>query len=416
MYAGFSCSSTIVKTTTITHYTPNTSLPGWQSDGMVTVPANGTTMALGYGIEVRWQSSDLAVFAGATGAGSTAPSTGAGGPTATSTPTPTSSTASTSSSGMSSGTKIALGLGIPIVLILLGLITAALVLIRRRKRAGPQDDKPDPDPEGDTAELQGDNEIEPKAAELPARTPSPVEIDGTRVPSPVFQMLRRPMPVAGDSGYGSSQGSGRVAGGRRVSDTYTISPVEPGGAGPPSTNPSVRRVRRQSELGGPPASPVPTEGRGGHSRTGSGGGAVREGGRRRSGSGGRRASGPYTVSPVSPGGNGSTVSRASSAGRRSSTDSGPPPVPPIPPGHRSRWSRPGSVNRRASDAASSVASGGPVSSPPPSVRRTSTDDRSPPVVRRSVPRNAATPESSTGTSEEERELAERIRMFATLGK
>lgn len=218
-----SCKSTIMATTTITAYTPNLMQSAWQSDRVVTVPAAETTLALGYGIEVRWQSSDLSVFAGAvrTGSSSSSSSSSTHSPTTMPTPTPptpsTTSTADTTTPAISPSTKLALGLGIPIVVILLGLILAALYLIRRRRRQKRNHEPPKPYPILDTppapAELQGDSTmIEPKAhkAELNARTPSPVEIDGTRV---IMD--------------------------QRVSGTYTISPV-----GTHFTNPDDIRARR----------------------------------------------------------------------------------------------------------------------------------------------------------------------------
>lgn len=215
-----SCKSTIETTTTITAYTPNLVRSAWQSDRVVTVPAAETTLALGYGIEVRWQSSDLSVFAGAarTSSSSSPSSSSTRSLTATPTPTPpTTSTANTATPAISPSTKLALGLGIPIVVILLGLILAALYLIRRRRRQKRNHEPPKPYPVLDTppapAELQGDSTmIEPKAlkAELNARTPSPVEIDGTRV---VMD--------------------------QRVSGTYTISPV-----GTHFTGPDDIRARR----------------------------------------------------------------------------------------------------------------------------------------------------------------------------
>lgn len=295
-----SCKSTIIATTTITAYTPNLVRSAWQSDRVVVIPAAETTLALGYGIEVRWQSSDLSVFAGAvrTGSSSSSGSSSTHSPTTTPTPTPlTTSTADTSTPAISPSTKLALGLGIPIVVILLGLILVALYLIRRRRRQKHNHEPPKPYPILDTppapAELQGDSTmIEPKPykVELSARTPSPVEIDGTRV---IMD--------------------------QRVSGTYTISPV-----GTHFTNPDDIRVRR---------SPIAAEAH----------------------------------------------------------------------NYQHRRSESGSVART-----------------PSSARRLS-DDRVPPI-RRPVPvRKGTTPENSMGgssgsggASEEEREIAERYRMFTTL--
>lgn len=413
---------------------------------MVTLPTDGTSVALGYGIEVRWRSSDLSVFAGATRTGitsATPTSTGSGMVSSTSISSDAATTSASNQGGMSSGTKIALGLGIPIVVILLGLITAALLLIRRKKHAkNSRDNKRSyPELDGDPiippAELQGEGEMIPPKVELNARTPSPVEIDGTRVPSPVFQLLRRPAPVGGDSGYGSSQGSRHQyqleSQGRRVSDTYTISPVGPGGVGstvsaPPASHPPARRIRGQSENGN---SPVSTEDSVTQQRTGSRTSsaasgppsaypATRENRHRRSASGNRRASDAQNVSPIGSSSTGSNpVSRTPSIVRRSSAD--PPPVPPIPSGHRR--GRSASGNRRGSDArtASLEHASGPVSSPPSSVRRPSTDDRSsihptPSALRRPVPPpGTGTSEVSSRASDEEREIAERYRMLTVFG-
>lgn len=223
VYAGMSCKSTIAATTTITAYTPNLLQSAWQSDRTVVVPTGETTLALGYGIEVRWQSSDLSVFAGATRTGSTS-SSSTRVPSSTPTPTPAPALtpavphANTATPAISPSTKLALGLGIPIVVILLGLILAALLLIRRRRQQK-QHPKPyaaaAPAPTPPPAELQGDDRpmmVEPKTlkVELNARTPSPVEIDGTRV---VVD--------------------------QRVSGTYTISPVGTHFVGPDDV-----RVRR----------------------------------------------------------------------------------------------------------------------------------------------------------------------------
>lgn len=204
-----SCKSTIAATTTITAYTPNLLQSAWQSDRTVVVPAGETTLALGYGIEVRWQSSDLSIFAGATRTGSASSSSTL---ITSSTPKPTPKTtpamlnADTTTPAISPSTKLALGLGIPIVVILLGLILAALFLIRRRRQQKKNPKPyaaaaPPPAPTPPPAELQGNDTpvlVEPKPlkVELNARTPSPVEIDGTRV---VVD--------------------------QRVSGTYTISPV-----------------------------------------------------------------------------------------------------------------------------------------------------------------------------------------------
>lgn len=260
-----SCKSTIAATTTITAYTPNLLQSAWQSDRTVVVPAGETTLALGYGIEVRWQSSDLSVFAGATRTGSAISSSTPSTPKPTPKPTPAMLNADTTTPAISPSTKLALGLGIPIVVILLGLILAALFLIRRRRHQK-KNPKPytaaaaatPPAPTPPPAELQGNDTpvlVEPKPlkVELNARTPSPVEIDGTRV---VVD--------------------------QRVSGTYTISPVGTHFAGHDDA-----RMRRS-----PPSH---------HSRSGSGSVARTPSSVRRSSDdrmGGRRSAPTMTPVPV----------------------------------------------------------------------------------------------------------------------